>query len=193
LTEPVPAESEATGLDKRNSAVKTTAPIGATTIYPRTNRDASSNSRICPRKPDSSAAESEIYPTSPCIYPKTPVKLVQGEIVLKAAQAHQEKTEFDIERVGALGEIRVDRAVLPVDRTKGVGEIGPELASTVAPAGKPTRPYFTSDGTLRIPFDSDPKYHWWNGGQSVKKTIAELRGEIPEDAASDEVGSDCNY
>jgi len=28
---------------------------------------------------------------------------------------------------------------------------------------------------LVIPFDSDPKYHWWKSGQSVKATIAELK------------------
>lgn len=37
------------------------------------------------------------------------------------------------------------------------------------------RPYFTRDGTLVIPFNSDPKYHWWKGGQSVAATRAELQ------------------
>ncbi len=36
-------------------------------------------------------------------------------------------------------------------------------------------PYFTADGTLVIPFGSDPKYHWWKGGQSVEQTRAEVR------------------
>jgi hypothetical protein len=60
-------------------------------------------------------------------------------------------------------------------------------------ANRPKKPYFTSDGTLRIPFDSDPKYHWWKGGQSVKKTIAELRGETAEEPAAQDVPSDCTY
>jgi hypothetical protein len=34
-------------------------------------------------------------------------------------------------------------------------------------------PYVTAGGDLVIPFDSDPKYHWWKGGQSVEKTRAE--------------------
>ena len=36
-------------------------------------------------------------------------------------------------------------------------------------------PYLTPGGDLVIPFDSDPKYHWWKSGQSVKATIAELK------------------
>lgn len=36
------------------------------------------------------------------------------------------------------------------------------------------KPYINIQGDLVIPFDSDPKYHWWNGGQSVHKTLLEL-------------------
>lgn len=35
-------------------------------------------------------------------------------------------------------------------------------------------PYLTPGGTLVIPFASDPKYHWWKGGQSVDCTRAEV-------------------
>jgi hypothetical protein len=28
-------------------------------------------------------------------------------------------------------------------------------------------PYFASDGSLVIPFGSDPRYHYWRDGQSV--------------------------
>ena len=31
---------------------------------------------------------------------------------------------------------------------------------------------------MSIPFDSDPKYHWWKGGQSVKQTLAEVRAKL---------------
>lgn len=45
--------------------------------------------------------------------------------------------------------------------------------------GRPLRkPYLTADGTLVIPFDSDPKYHWWKGGQSVAVTRAEVMASI---------------
>jgi len=38
------------------------------------------------------------------------------------------------------------------------------------------KPYLKADGTLVIPVNSDPKYHYWKkGGQKVEKTITELR------------------
>ena len=36
------------------------------------------------------------------------------------------------------------------------------------------RPYVDGAGDLVIPFDSDPKYHWWTGGQSTEQTIKEI-------------------
>ena len=49
-----------------------------------------------------------------------------------------------------------------------VSEILPELDEL-------PKPFFTAGGDLSIPFASDPKYHWWNGGQSVEQTRAEVR------------------
>ena len=50
----------------------------------------------------------------------------------------------------------------------------PEVAC-VESTGKALRvPYLTAGGTLVIPFDSDPKYHWWKTGQSVEQTRAEV-------------------
>ncbi len=43
-----------------------------------------------------------------------------------------------------------------------------------------TEPYVTSFGVLVIPYNSDKKYHYWNGGQSVCNTLKEL-------GASDEI------
>ena len=37
------------------------------------------------------------------------------------------------------------------------------------------KPFLTAGGTLVIAFDSDPKSHWWKGGQGVNKTLAEAR------------------
>lgn len=36
-------------------------------------------------------------------------------------------------------------------------------------------PHFGPDGDIVIPFGSDPRYHWWNGGQSTAETIKELK------------------
>ena len=35
-------------------------------------------------------------------------------------------------------------------------------------------PYLDRHGTLIIPFDCDPRYHWWNNGQSIIETLKEL-------------------
>jgi len=37
-----------------------------------------------------------------------------------------------------------------------------------------TRPYLNAKGELIIPFTSDRRYHWWNGGQSIQQTLREL-------------------
>jgi hypothetical protein len=36
------------------------------------------------------------------------------------------------------------------------------------------RPYINARGELIIPFDCDPKYHYWKGGQSIAATLREL-------------------
>jgi len=35
-------------------------------------------------------------------------------------------------------------------------------------------PYIDHTGTMIIPFSADPKYHFWNGGQPLLKTLLEL-------------------
>jgi len=35
-------------------------------------------------------------------------------------------------------------------------------------------PYFDHTGTMIIPFSADPKYHYWNGGQPLLRTISQL-------------------
>ena len=38
-----------------------------------------------------------------------------------------------------------------------------------------TKPYITNFGVLVIPFNSDPRYHYWRkGGQSICRTLQEL-------------------
>jgi len=58
----------------------------------------------------------------------------------------------------------------------GAKALTSKVGQEAAGPGRPLRqPYLTPGGDLVIPFDSDPKYHWWKGGQSVKATIAELK------------------
>lgn len=36
-------------------------------------------------------------------------------------------------------------------------------------------PYLDVYGELRIPFDSEPRFHYWAGGQSIKQTEEEFK------------------
>lgn len=54
-----------------------------------------------------------------------------------------------------------------------------DLNERMAIAGENTepeevRPYVTEFGVLVIPWNSDLKYHYWNGGQSVCETLKQL-------------------
>lgn len=40
------------------------------------------------------------------------------------------------------------------------------------------KPYLEPDGGLVIPFNSDRRYHWWGGGQSITKTKREITGAV---------------
>jgi len=41
------------------------------------------------------------------------------------------------------------------------------------------KPYLKPDGTLVIPMSSETKYHYWKqGGQSVNKTVEELKAAM---------------
>ncbi len=53
------------------------------------------------------------------------------------------------------------------------------------------KPYITADGVLVIPFDSDPKYFWWAGGQSIEQTLIEINAslEVMQKYLSDKAGS----
>jgi hypothetical protein len=35
-------------------------------------------------------------------------------------------------------------------------------------------PYIDDSGAMVIPFSADPRYHYWNGGQSMADTLLEL-------------------
>jgi hypothetical protein len=51
-----------------------------------------------------------------------------------------------------------------------------------------TRPHIDAHGELIIPFNSDPRYHYWKrGSQSIGKTLAEL--DAPPDVWRRYVGS----
>ena len=35
-------------------------------------------------------------------------------------------------------------------------------------------PYLDHSGNVIVPFNADPKYHFWNGGQSLAATLLEI-------------------
>lgn len=47
------------------------------------------------------------------------------------------------------------------------------MPETQLPPDMP-RPFLDGDGDPVIPFNSDPKYHYWAGGQSLVTTLKEL-------------------
>lgn len=60
-----------------------------------------------------------------------------------------------------------------------------EMDAAKSPAEKILKlPFLTPGGDLSIPFDSDPKYHWWKpGGQSVEQTRAEVQARMAVELA----------
>ncbi|MBF0297149.1 MAG: hypothetical protein HQK51_00385 [Oligoflexia bacterium] len=38
--------------------------------------------------------------------------------------------------------------------------------------------YSKREPTLIIPHNSDPKYHWWNGGKNIEQTLKELNAPV---------------
>ena len=199
LPEPVlPAGAAVEAGEDQDRPVKAVVCNGSANISPVNTGDSASDSDIYPRIPDDSCGQSEIYPTSTRIYPSTPVELVQGDVFFGDA-AETEKIEFHTAKAGPLGEIQVDCGVSRVDRPKGIGEIGengPKMEVRAAPPPPPRRrdPHLTPDGTLVIPFDSDPKYHYWAGGQRLKQTraevLAKLEAERQETTAASSVSSE---
>ena len=128
--------------------------------------------------------------------PETPCRSLYAEVEQKTSikLVDQEELYLGDEVTEVSGCDRVNRGNIGriVESTARVAQ-GEPAKSELEQAERSKGPYFTADGTLRIPFGCDPKYHWWKGGQSMKKTIAELRGEPVEELPEEDVPSDCNY
>ena len=60
------------------------------------------------------------------------------------------------------------RAIAEID-----GKLSPEEAEKLA-IKRVLRPFLQPNGQLVIPFDSDPKYHWWKDG---KMNLSEIKKE----------------
>jgi hypothetical protein len=64
----------------------------------------------------------------------------------------------------------------------------PEIEGFTIELRERIRPHISPHGELIIPFASDPKYHWWDGGQSIAATLRELNA--PPEAWARYVDSD---
>ncbi len=82
--------------------------------------------------------------------------------------------------IGAILKLPEKAAQLFVQQGKiRLVSTGYELAERMAIMGEncepeQVEPYVTDFGVLVIPRNSDKKYHYWNGGQSVCVTLKEL-------------------
>ncbi len=132
--------------------------------------------------PDATAVRPEKSPR----IPERPIfDDVQINIFLEAEKICDHSTS----RIGALGDsrgnIEVSRAENEIARgnigdSHPDNEIGREFIEDSSTDSQrkpdsvdPFAPHLLADGTLVIPFKSDPKFHWWKGGQSISQTRAE--------------------
>ena len=53
-----------------------------------------------------------------------------------------------------------------------------EIIKELKDTQEANRPYIDKQGVLVVPFDSEPRYHWWAGGQSVLETLRELKASL---------------
>jgi hypothetical protein len=53
----------------------------------------------------------------------------------------------------------------------------PTIPHPVEEGERRPMPFITADGTLRIPFDSPERYHWWKPGGG-RLTVKEIRAEV---------------
>ncbi len=78
-----------------------------------------------------------------------------------------------------------DDAYTYKDLENGVLSVLKPEPTAAATAARQKLPFFDRDGTLRIPFDSPERYHWWKPPHDqrlrVKEIIAELRARQEEE------------
>lgn len=85
-----------------------------------------------------------------------------GEKLTAAGLTGKPVDQYEKKEVEALVEACID-AIQPEQQTEMVAE-----------------PYIDAKGRLRIPFNADPRFHWWKQcGQSLLDTLRELKA--PED------------
>ncbi len=70
-----------------------------------------------------------------------------------------------------------DEILFEYDERRAIAEVDGELSREEAEElarKRVLQPFFQPSGNLVIPFDSDPRYHWWKEGGMDLKTAREL-------------------
>jgi len=54
------------------------------------------------------------------------------------------------------------------------------VAAEPPPVAGERLPFLTADGTLRIPFDSPERYHWWKPPHDQRLRVKQILAEVKE-------------
>ncbi len=75
------------------------------------------------------------------------------------------------------GELNILSKALEKEELKRAVNILKEAGPDKVKAAKKL-PYINQKGVLVIPFDSEPRYHWWAGGQTILETLRGLKASL---------------
>lgn len=95
------------------------------------------------------------------------VKTKQGDLTLHPGQV---VTLEEVKAKKLIGEGKL--IPLPFEAAESLNERMAIMGENCSP--EQTEPFVTGFGVLVIPFNSDKKYHYWNGGQSVCDTLRQI-------------------
>ena len=144
-------------------------------------RENAQKSHIPPVPPEGTPCEKGLNTLIPPVTPCSSQHFLGNENISKGQTVEQKEIYWGEEPEpetsgGHRGNQGFYRGNDGLDHRGDRGNQGKSMISESAPLPeKPKQPYLTAGGDLVIPFDSDPKHHWWKGGQSVKATMAELK------------------
>ena len=147
-------------------------------------REKGQKSPIPPVPPDGAVQENTGNAPIPPEPPRSSEHFVEKENILEGTTQKQKEIywgdEPEPETSGGVGgnqgfdRWNDDSSLTGLGGNQGNSHISePEPGSVSAPL-----PYFMRDGTLVIPHNSDPKYHWWKGGMHVWEIKEEVRARM---------------
>ena len=148
-------------------------------------RENAQKSHIPPVPPEGTPCEKGLNTLIPPVTPCSSQHFLGNENISKGQTVEQKEIYWGEEPEpessgGHRGNQGFHRGNAVLDDRGHRGNQGKTDVSDSPPlANKPREPHLSPDGTLVIPFASDPKYHWWKpGGQSVEQTRAEVLARL---------------